>query len=211
MTNHFIPALRSWVTVLFEMKKYLLLIGSALVVSTASAQMSGMGNMRMDRSMAALNSASGKTFDIYWMSQMIEHHKGAVDMARAALKDGKDARVKKAAQSIVSTQGTEIRQLETWLQRWYGVKPDAKQMALMRADMEPMMNMSTGGMAGMVHGDPDKNFLEAMIPHHQSAVDMSKLALKKAAKPELKVFAQKVINDQTAEIKQFQAWLKTMK
>jgi uncharacterized protein (DUF305 family) len=193
------------------MKRILFALGSALVLSAASAQMGGMGNMRMDRSMAALNSASGKTFDIRWMSQMIEHHRGAVDMARAALKDGKDARVKKAAQSIVNAQGTEIKQLTTWLGRWYGAKPDVKQMALMRADMEPMMNMSSGGMAGMVHGDPDKNFLEAMIPHHQSAVDMSKLALTKAAKPELKIFAQKVINDQTAEIKQFQAWLKTMK
>jgi uncharacterized protein (DUF305 family) len=59
-------------------------------------------------------------------------------------------------------------------------------------------------------GDADKNFLEAMIPHHQSAIDMSQLALQKALKPELKTFAQNVIKDQSAEIKQYRAWLSKM-
>jgi uncharacterized protein (DUF305 family) len=87
----------------------------------------------------------------------------------------------------------------------------AKQMGLMKQDMEPMMLASQGGMAGMVMGNPDKNFLEGMIPHHQGAVDMGKLAMKKALKPELKTFAQNVIKVQTAEIKQYQTWLKTIK
>jgi uncharacterized protein (DUF305 family) len=186
------------------------------VVLTALFALFALANAQMNHSMGnaamtALEKASGKTFDVYWLSQMIEHHNGAVDMAKAVLKDGKDARVKKAAQSIIADQSKEVKQMTEWLKKWYNTTPDKKQMALMKQDMEPMMMASQGGMAGMVMGNPDKNFLEAMIPHHQSAVDMGKLALKKALKPELKTFAQGVINVQTAEIKQYQTWLKTLK
>ncbi len=170
----------------------------------ANAQMS-----MSSTSMTALENASGKTFDIAWMSQMIEHHKGALEMAKAELKDGKDARVKKAAQSIVNDQSREIKQMTDWLKSWYNAKPDAKQKALMRADLNPMLD---GLMEDMnMSSNPDKIFLERMIPHHQSAVEMGKMALKKAARPELKTFAQNVIDVQTREIKQYQAWLKAWK
>ena len=100
-----------------------------------------------------------------------------------------------------------------WLKSWYNTKPNAAQMKLMVTDMQPMVDASQGKMPGhdMAMGNPDKNFLENMIPHHQSAVDMAKLALKKALRPELKKFAQGVINVQSKEIAQYQTWLKTMK
>ena len=164
-------------------------------------------------SMKALEKASGKTFDVYWMSQMIAHHNAAVDMAKFVLKEGRDARVKKAAQDIVKVQSSEVKQLTTWLKSWYNSAPDTAQMKLMAAEMQPMIEASQGKMDGhsTSMGSPDVNFLENMIPHHQSAVDMSKLALKKAVKPELKKFAQGVIDVQTKEISQYRAWLKTIK
>ncbi len=178
-------------------------IVAALALGLAANAQMNMGAT----SMTALENASGKTFDITWMSQMIEHHKGALEMANSVLKDGKDARVKKAAQEIVSAQSKEIKQMTGWLKSWYNTKPDAKQTALMRADLKPMLEV---GMAGM-DADPDKSFLERMIPHHQSAVEMGKLALKKALRPELKTFAQHVIDAQSKEIKQYQSWLKVWK
>ncbi len=178
---------------------------TALAVSLAASAQMNMGGT----SMKALENTSGKTFDIYWMSQMIEHHKGALEMAKAELKDGKDARVKKAALSIVSDQSREIKQMTGWLKSWYNAKPDAKQIALMRADLNPMLD---GLMEDMnMSSNPDKTFLEAMIPHHQSAVEMGYLALKKASRPELKTFAQNVIDVQSKEIKQYQSWLKVWK
>ncbi|MFN3267540.1 MAG: DUF305 domain-containing protein [Deinococcales bacterium] len=163
------------------------------------------------KSMQALERASGKTFDIYWLSQMIEHHNGAVVMAKAVLKSGQDTRVKKAARSIIADQSKEIKQMTTWLKTWYNTTPNKKQMALMQQDLEPMILAASGGMAGMPMDNPDKNFLEGMIAHHQGAVDMGKLAQKKALKPELKTFAAQVIQVQSAEIRQYQAWLKTIK
>ena len=76
----------------------------------------------------------------------------------------------------------------------------------MNADMKSMTDESMSGMAMST----DRSFLEGMIPHHQSVVDMAKLALSKAVKTELKKFAQDVISDQSKEINQFQVWLKKL-
>lgn len=191
------------------------MIGSSFAQGMGDMPMGNSGSMNMGdmKSMKTLDKATGKTFDIYWMSQMIAHHNIAVDMANFVLKNGKDAKVKKAAQDIVKAQSLEVKQMTEWLKSWYNAKPDAAQMKLMVVDMQPMVDASQGKMPGhdMVMGDPDKNFLENMIPHHQSAVDMAKLALTKALRPELKKFAQGVITVQTKEIAQYETWLKTMK
>jgi uncharacterized protein (DUF305 family) len=54
----------------------------------------------------------------------------------------------------------------------------------------------------------DLDFLKGMIPHHQGAIDMSEELIKKTKDPELKAFAEKIIKDQKAEIKQMQEMLK---
>jgi uncharacterized protein (DUF305 family) len=184
------------------------MIGSSFAQGMGDMQMASMG-----KSMGALEKANGKTFDIYWMSQMIAHHNIAVDMANFVLKNGKDTKVKQAAQDIVKVQSLEVKQMTGWLKSWYNAKPDVAQMQLMVVDMQPMVDASQGKMAGhdMAMGDPDKHFLENMIPHHQSAVDMAKLALKKALRPELKKFAQGVIDMQSKEITQYEIWLNVMK
>lgn len=76
-------------------------------------------------------------------------------------------------------------------------------------DMGQMM----GDMSGMqsMMGDAktiDRNFLTMMIPHHQSAVDMSQLILKTTKDPQVKTWANNIIRDQQSEIKQMQSLLK---
>jgi uncharacterized protein (DUF305 family) len=161
--------------------------------------MNGMGNAATK----ALMPLKGKAYDIAWMSQMIEHHNGAVVMAKDCVKGCTRPEVKKAAQSIIDSQSKEVKQLEGWLKTWYNAKPDAKQMALMKADMQPMMDTAKMGM-----NNPDKAFLEGMIPHHEHAVAMGEDAVRKASKPELKKFARDVIAVQSKEIAQFRVWLK---
>ncbi len=52
----------------------------------------------------------------------------------------------------------------------------------------------------------DLQFLDTMTHHHQGAVDMAKMALAKSQNPELKTFAQKIIDDQNKEIAQMKEW-----
>lgn len=50
-------------------------------------------------------------------------------------------------------------------------------------------------------------FAEMMIPHHQQAVDMSDLALKKSSNPKILDLAQRIKTAQSSEIIQMQSWL----
>jgi uncharacterized protein (DUF305 family) len=192
----------------------LVFLGIAFL-DTAFAQMDNMnmGEMSMPmQSMAALEQLSGQDFDIAYMSQMIEHHKGAIEMAEAALAVSENEKIRTAAQVIVDTQTAEITQLTDWLMTWYNVAPDQAQMDMMRSDMQPMMEQAMMGMtpmAGMAM-PVDRSFLEGMIPHHQDAVSMSQLCLEKTENAELKAFCQGVIDVQTQEIAQYQAWLEEL-
>jgi uncharacterized protein (DUF305 family) len=57
-------------------------------------------------------------------------------------------------------------------------------------------------------GNPDVDFRTHMIPHHQGAIDMAKVALKHAKDSATKQMAQKIIDDQEKEIAEMQDWLK---
>jgi uncharacterized protein (DUF305 family) len=57
-------------------------------------------------------------------------------------------------------------------------------------------------------GDPDVDFRMHMIPHHQGAIDMARVALRHAAKdPSTRQDAEAVIVTQQQEVYEFQNWL----
>lgn len=56
----------------------------------------------------------------------------------------------------------------------------------------------------------DKAFLSAMIPHHEAAVEMANDALKNGKDAQVKQWAEAVVADQQAEIKQMHEWLAAM-
>ena len=55
--------------------------------------------------------------DVAFVRAMIPHHQGAIDMARAVLKYGKDARVKEWANQIIKAQEAEIAAMQDWLKQ----------------------------------------------------------------------------------------------
>ena len=61
-----------------------------------------------------LESLKGSAFDTEFLRQMIPHHEGAIEMARA-LKNGKArAEVRELADDIVAAQEAEINQMREW-------------------------------------------------------------------------------------------------
>ena len=54
----------------------------------------------------------------------------------------------------------------------------------------------------------DEHFIEQMIPHHQDAITMAKIAQTKAQHPEIKQLANNIIDSQSREIKQMKVWYK---
>ncbi|OZC41539.1 DUF305 domain-containing protein [Rhodococcus sp. WWJCD1] len=68
---------------------------------------SGMG-MMSQQDMDALTALSGAEFDRQWLTMMIEHHEGAIEMANTEIADGSNADTQQMARAIVATQQQEI-------------------------------------------------------------------------------------------------------
>lgn len=82
------------------------------------------GSMEMEEAMHGmtenLEGLSGDEFDRAFIAEMIVHHEGAVDMARAALESAKHDEIKQMAEDIISAQTREIEQMKNWQRDWYG-------------------------------------------------------------------------------------------
>ncbi|MFF5990701.1 MULTISPECIES: DUF305 domain-containing protein [Prauserella] len=59
------------------------------------------------------------------------------------------------------------------------------------------------------HNDDDVAFAQMMIPHHQQAVDMAKMAVERATDPKVKNLASRIQGAQDPEIQQMTNMLKT--
>ncbi len=73
----------------------------------------------MHNMMTGLSGKTGDDFDRAFLSEMIVHHEGAVDMAEAALKNAKHQEIKQMANEIISAQTKEINQMKDWQKNWY--------------------------------------------------------------------------------------------
>jgi uncharacterized protein (DUF305 family) len=60
-------------------------------------------------------------FDLRFISAMIPHHVGAVEMAQEALENSDRPEIRELAQAIIDAQEQEIEQMEQWRQEWYGL------------------------------------------------------------------------------------------
>lgn len=53
-----------------------------------------------------------------FITMMIPHHQGAIDMAKAVLLNTSDPELTNLAQGIITEQQNEIRVMQAWLQRY---------------------------------------------------------------------------------------------
>ena len=64
-----------------------------------------------------LAEAEGDEAELLYLEGMIEHHEGAVTMARAELKDGENPQARELAQQILDAQEQEIDEMRGLLKR----------------------------------------------------------------------------------------------
>uniref|UniRef100_B8HXZ4 DUF305 domain-containing protein n=1 Tax=Cyanothece sp. (strain PCC 7425 / ATCC 29141) TaxID=395961 RepID=B8HXZ4_CYAP4 len=75
--------------------------------------------------------------------------------------------------------------------------------------LQGRMMMHQGGMMHQMHNITSEfDYLTQMIPHHQEAIDTAKILLARSQRPQMRQFAQEIIQVQSEEIKQMQIWLR---
>ena len=147
-------------------------------------------------------------FDLDFANMMILHHEAAIDMSEVVLAKGSDAQVKTWAQNIITAQKAEIAQMQAMMKN-LKVPEMKKETGEMHNELgESMTTMMDKMKAMTMSGNIDKDFVMMMIPHHESAVTMAEDQLAHGKSLELKKLANKIINDQNKEIKEFKDWVK---
>ena len=73
--------------------------------------------------------------------------------------------------------------------------------------MQSMEKMNRDMMGASMTGDPDRDLVVMMMPHHQGAIDMARIYLRDGKDPAIRKMAEKIIVDQEREIRDFKAWL----
>ncbi|KQR35121.1 DUF305 domain-containing protein [Deinococcus sp. Leaf326] len=194
--------------VLLVLTTTVLLTGAALAQGMAGmdhSNMPGMGSstssMKMEKmDLSALAKLQGKAFDRAFLSMMAPHHQMAVDMAKAVLPVSKDATVKAWANAVIKDQTQEITQMNTILKGMGGVNNA----------MANTMKSSMSGMGDMIKKSktPDVAFVQGMLPHHASAIDMANLALQQGQDARVLSLSKAIITAQATEMLDYRTWLK---
>ncbi|MEO6607626.1 MAG: DUF305 domain-containing protein [Aestuariivirga sp.] len=71
----------------------------------------------MNTMMAGMMVTYSGNADVDFVTGMIPHHQGAIDMAKVELQYGKDAAMQKLATDIVKAQESEITFMQDWLKK----------------------------------------------------------------------------------------------
>lgn len=160
----------------------------------------GAGGMAaMSREMVMEN---GEYSDRAFIDSMVPHHQGAVDMAEVALENAEHGKIENLAEDIVGAQEAEIEDLRDIKREEFGTS-------------EIPSGMSQGEMDAMGMSDPeelaskrpfDRAFIDAMLPHHRSAIAMAKVALKESDNPQIKGIARDIVDAQRREMAQMEQW-----
>lgn len=141
----------------------------------------------------------GNQADAMFVNAMIPHHQGAIDMAKIAKVQSKREEVLNLAEAIITTQQAEIETLEQ-------MKSDLPDTMSSMMDDNAMSQMHQDTADLEKADDFDSAFIAAMIPHHQSAIEMAEMVTNSGASPEVAKLAQAIIAAQTDEIEMMEKW-----
>ena len=141
--------------------------------------------------------------DEMFIQEMIPHHDDAIAMAELAITRAEHPEIKQLAEDIIRTQSAENAQMREWYREWFDADVPAR-------DGSNMMDRMMGGwmdLDDLKVAEPfDKAFIEAMIPHHQMGIMMSRMPGGATDRPELRRLKRSIIEAQSAEIAQMQEW-----
>ncbi|GAA2897130.1 DUF305 domain-containing protein [Microbacterium esteraromaticum] len=181
-----------------------LAVTTVLTLTGCSAPGGEMGGMDHGSSSAPHSADAAAQADVAFAMNMIAHHQQAIEMSDVLLgTQGAAPEVAELAERIKAAQQPEIDTMTQWLTAW-GEDPSMGGM-----DHGDGM-MSPDDMAALEDADgpaASRLFLVQMIVHHEGAIEMAEQELADGKDARALELAQRVIDDQTAEIAEMRSML----
>jgi uncharacterized protein (DUF305 family) len=138
-------------------------------------------------------------YEIDFMTDMIDHHAMAIQMATMCVEKAVHEELRSLCQEIIAAQQQEIQQMQTWLMEWYGISYSPQ---MTPGDMRMMEKM-----AELSGAEFEIEFMEMMIKHHLKAIREASKCVERVFHTELHELCENIIVTQAAEIEQMRTWL----
>ena len=175
---------------------------------TATSGSGGMNHGGSSPSAGASVSAMGNDADVAFLIGMKPHHEQAVEMSDMVLAADPPAPVAELAQQVKAAQAPEIEQMDQMLGD-LGADADSGGHSagghggmMSNADMQLLMD-ATGT-------DAARMYLEGMIEHHKGAIDAAETEIADGDYPPAVELAEKIAQDQAAEITKMEGLLASL-
>jgi uncharacterized protein (DUF305 family) len=141
--------------------------------------------------------------DVAFATNMIPHHKQAVDLSAMVPERSTNAGLVALAQQISAAQQPEINVMKVLLVQW-NENPDSNSGHGGHGNaMQGMVDAATmTKLESLTGAEFDKLWLESMIGHHQGAIEMAKAEIANGDNVDAKNLAKNIVTTQEAEIGQ---------
>ncbi len=147
--------------------------------------------------------------DVMFAQMMIPHHEQALELSDIALdpRAGASDAVKALATQIKEAQDPEIELMTSLLTAWG--QPTAMDPSMDHSSMmSGMLSVNELDALSQTQGaELDRQWLEAMIAHHEGAIVMAEDLLQSGVNSELRSLGEQIITSQQAEIDEMRSLL----
>jgi uncharacterized protein (DUF305 family) len=190
-----------------DMKRALKLLGPvalmlALGVAGCSEDDSTMPASRADDAKTDTREVAGNGIDRAFVTEMVPHHRSAVEMAELAKRHSDRTEIKQLAQAIIATQNAEIRQMQRLDRRLADAGVARRSLSMSAHEMGTHMDPAVLRGARPF----DRAFLDVMITHHEGAIRMAQVQRARGKNRTVKRLARAIVAAQTTEIDQMHQW-----
>lgn len=157
------------------------------------------------------------TIEREFLTGMIPHHRGAIDMATMCVEKAVHDELRDLCEKNIEDQNREKDLLAGYLQNWYGMEPPPGNM-MPAEQMREMDSMLHGTMPDMMArmqameeksgGDFEVDFMSSLFDHHSQAIMMASPVLISADHSELDSVAAQIVKAQGDDLEKLKMWLK---
>jgi uncharacterized protein (DUF305 family) len=184
-------------------------VAAALFLSSCTSPADGHTDPKTsDQPVISGQPAGFNADDVAFATNMIPHHKQAVDLCAMVPDRSTNTELVALAQRIAAVQQPEIDVMKVFLVQW-NENPDTNSGHSGHGNtMAGMVDAATMTKLQASSGaEFDKLWLESMISHHQGAIDMAKAEIANGDNVDAKALAGEIVAAQEAEIGQMKQLL----